>query len=447
MKYSQISVFLILTSLLGSASLFAQARQLHEGDKVDAVVAIVGKYPILRSMIDGEVQLVLVQSGRTYVSPDTLAKIREQILQTEIDQKVLLVRAEADSTISTTEAEIDERLDERIKQYERQFGSRAEMEKAFGKSVSEINASQELRDRARESILIEKVRGAKFSKPPTVSKRDVREFYAAYKDSLPVITAQVELATIVKLIKPDPQQKVRLKNFAKSLVDSLRNGADFTVFAARYSQHSTAKSGGDLGGPFPRGTFLPDFEAAAFKLRPGDVSDPVETDQGIHIIKLLDRKGEEIRVAQILLKPAASQNDEDSIRFIIESLEKRAKSGEDFARLARENSDDPESKNNGGSLGRVRVDELGPEQRAVIDSMQIGDISRPVKIAYSRTLTGFQIVKLLNRVDPHQPTVEKDYRDLEALAVQWKMAKEMQKFVDDSRKSVYIEIRDPKTYN
>ena len=238
-----------------------------------------------------------------------------------------------------------------------------------------------------------------------------------------------------------------MKALAKSLVDSLRSGADFTIFAARYSQHSTAKSGGDLGGPFPRGTFLSDFEAAAFKLKYGEISDPVETDQGIHIIKLLDRKGEEIRVAQILLKPTASKNDEDSILSLVQALGTRAKNGEDFARLAVEYSDDPESKNNGGSLGRVRVEELGAEQRAVIDSMQIGDVSRPVKIAYSRTLTGYQIVKLLDRIEPHQPSLKTDYRDLEALAMQWKMAKEMQKFVADARKNVYVEIRDPGKYN
>ncbi|MFI5263777.1 MAG: peptidylprolyl isomerase, partial [Candidatus Kapaibacterium sp.] len=217
--------------------------------------------------------------------------------------------------------------------------------------------------------------------------------------------------------------------------------------AARYSQHSTAQSGGDLGGPFPRGTFLPDFESAAFKLKPGEVSDPVETDQGIHIIKLLDRKGEEIRVAQILLKPTASKNNEDSVLALIQSLQKRAASGEDFSRLAKENSDDPESKVNGGMLGRVRLEELGPEQHGVIDSMKAGEISRPVKIAYSKTLTGFQIVKLISRVEPHQPTVEKDYRDLENLAMQWKLSKEMQKFVAEARKDVYIDIRDPKKNN
>lgn len=438
MNTFRIYLFSSLFSLICAQFAFAQPASLHDGDMIDGVVAVVGKYPILKSTI--ETQLIIA-TGRSSLPPDTIAKLREQILQNEIDQKVLVVRAEQDSTITVTEPEIDERLNERIKQYEHQFSSRAEMEKAFGKTVAEINSSPELRDKARESILIEKLRGAKFGKPPVVSKRDVQEFYAAYKDSLPHIGAQVELATIVKLIKPDPLQKEKLKNFAKALVDSLRHGADFTEFAARYSQHSTAKSGGDLGGPYPRGTFVPDFEAAAFKLRPGEISDPVETDQGIHIIKLLDRKGEEIKVAQILLKPSASKNDDDSVFAVIQSLRTRIISGEDFGRVAAENSDDQETKNSGGSLGRVRLEELGPEQRTVIDSMQIGDISRPIKIAYSRTLTGYQIVKLLSRVEPHDASLEKDYRDLEALTMQWKMAKDFQKFIEEARKNVYVDIR------
>ncbi len=383
------SLFLLFFFSVSVHSLFAQ--RFRDGDKIDGIAAVVGKYAILKSNIDIQVQAYLAQSSKPTTSPDTIAKLRDQILQNEIDQKVLLVRAEQDSTIiPPTEAEIDERLNDRIKQYERQFGSRAEMEKAFGKSVSEINSNPDLRDRARESIMIEKLRGSKFSRNTSVSKRDVQEFYNIYKDSLPTIGAQVELATIVKLIKPDPLAKDKLKAFAKSLVDSLRNGADFAAFAARYSQHNTASSGGDLGGPYPRGTFVPDFEAAAFKLKSGEISDPVETDQGIHIIKLLDRKGEEIRVAQILLKPAIGKNVEDSIYSLVQSLKTRISGGEDFARLAAEYSDDEETKNNGGSLGRVRLEDLGAEQRGVIDSMQIGDVSRPVKIAYTRTLTAFQ---------------------------------------------------------
>ncbi len=435
-------VLLAFAIALSATSAFAQTHTLREGDQVDGVVAVVGKHPILKSNIDAQLQLMLVQSGRNgSVTPDSVAIIRKQILQSEIDQKVLLVKAEQDSNISVSETEIDEQLGERIKTYERQFGSRAEMEKAFGKSVADIQASPELRERAREQIYIEKLRGSRFSKPPVVSRRDVQEFYLAYKDSLPSVGEQVELATLVKLIKAKPGEDVRIKALAKKLVDSLRNGSNFSDFAKRYSIHSTGANGGDLGGPYPRGTFIADFEAAAFKLKIGEISDPVETDQGTHIIKLLERKGEEIRVAQILLKASASGEDDDNARRMILQVRDSILNGADFNRMARLHSDDQETRENGGYLGKINLSELGPEQRGVIDSMKTDEVSRPMKISFSKTVTGYQIVKLLRRITSHKPTVESDYRELEYAATQWKQLKTFQKFVADARKEVYVEIR------
>lgn len=436
------SLYTIIFFSLIASSLFAQAKVVREGDEIDGIAAVVGKYPILKSTIEAQVQLILYQSGKTSPPEDTVIFYRNQILQSEIDQKALLVKAEADTLISVSESEIDEQLDNRISQYERQFGSRAEMEKAFGKSVAEIKASQDLRDRAREQIYIEKLRGNKFSKPPVVSRRDVQEFYSIYKDSLPDIgKEQVELGTIVKLIKPPAGEKARMMQLAKKIVDSLRNGADFTDFAKRYSQHPTASSGGDLGGPYPRGTFIPDFEAAAFKLKVNEISDPVETDQGIHIIKLIERKGEEIRVAQVLLKPGISKDAEDSIYKVALQLRDSLLNGADFGRIAKRYSEDEETKDKGGMLGKIYLSYLGPEQRAAIDSMSPGDISRPMKISFSKTVTGFQIVKLIKRIKPHKPTIEDDYDELEYTARQWKQMKDYQKFVADARKDVYIDIR------
>lgn len=428
--------------LVCAASVFAQPHTLREGDQVDGVAAVVGKHPILKSNIDAQLQLALIQSGRNgSMQSDSVAIIRKQILQSEIDQKVLLVKAEQDSNISVSETEIDDQLGERIKTYERQFGSRAEMEKAFGKSVAEIQASPDLRERAREQIYIEKLRGSRFSKPPVVSRRDVQEFYLSYKDSLPSVGEQVELATLVKLIKAKPGEDVRIKALAKKLVDSLRNGANFSDFAKRYSLHSTAANGGDLGGPYPRGTFIADFEAAAFKLKIGEISDPIETDQGTHIIKLLERKGEEIRVAQILLKASASGEDDDNARRSILQIRDSILNGADFNRVARQQSDDQETRENGGYLGKINLAELGPEQRGVIDSMKVGEVSRAMKISFSKTVTGYQVVKLLRRITSHKPTVESDYKELEYAATQWKQLKTFQKFVADARKEVYVEIR------
>ncbi len=438
---SLLSVVLLCLSI--EAPLHAQPPILRDGQKIDEVIAVVGKYPILRSTIDAQLQLALYQAGRTSLSPDSVSKFRKQILQGEIDQKALLVKAEHDTTITVSESEIDDQLNDRIKQYERQFGSRSEMEKAFGKTVAEIQQSPELRERARQQIYVEKLRGAKFSKPPVVSRRDVQTFYALYKDSLPSVTEQYELASLVKLIKPPAGEKERVKQLAKRIADSIRAGGDFAEFAKRYSQHATASSGGDLGGPYPRGTFIPEFEAAAFKLKIGEISDPVETDQGIHIIKLLERKGEEIRVAQILFKPTATKATEDSIYTMILALRDSLINGADMTRLTKAYSDDQESRDNGGYLGKVSPSDLGPEQRGVLDSMKVGDVSRPIKISFSKTVTGYQIVKLLNKVAPHQPTVNNDYKELEYATIQWKQMQDFQKFIADARKDIYIDIRDP----
>jgi peptidyl-prolyl cis-trans isomerase SurA len=436
-KTCAFALILVVAPLLAGA----QPGLVHDGDQLDGVAAVVGKYPILHGTIEAQLQIALFNSGRRAVSADTLAILRQQILQNEIDQKALLVKAEADTLITISESEIDDQISDRIKQYQRQFQTQQEMEKAFGKSVDEIRHSSDLREKAREQLYVERLRQEKFSKPPVISRHDVQEFYTYYKDSLPSVGEQVELSTLVKLIKPKTGELDHLKTLARKIVDSLRAGASFEDFAKRYSQHPTGSSGGDLGGPYPRGTFIPEFEAVAFKLKQNEISDPVETDQGIHIIKLLERRGEDIRVAQILLKPSVSLSDDDSVRALVNRLRDSIMNGVDFSRIAMTYSDDQETKSNGGYLGRVNVADLGPEQRSVLDSISTGDVSRPMKISYSKTITGYQIVKLIRRVTAHKPTVDGDYRELEFAAAQWKQVKEYQKFVADARKDVYIDIR------
>lgn len=432
--------FLAVAVVLTATSVFGQGTTVREGDKLDRVVAIVGRYPIFKSAIDAQVELMRYQQGMRDLSIAEMSTLRKSILESEIDQKVLVVRAEQDS-ITVSEEEIDERIDEQIKMFERQAGGKENLEKQLGKSVSEIKSSVDYRDRAKESILIEKLRMSKFSPNTMVSKHDVELFYQEYKDSLPEVGPQVELATIVKYVRPQLDQKEKTKSLGKRLIDSLRSGADFAVFAERYSQHSTAKSGGDLGGPYPRGTFLPDFEAAAFVLRDGEISNLIETDQGFHIIKLLERKGEEIRVAQILLKPTASKQEEDSVKSILDSLRGEILKGANFAKLAQEYSDDGETKNSGGDLGKVRLQDLSPEQKNLVEMMNVGDVSKPTKIALSKNLFGYQIIKFVSKVSAHKPTIESDYKNLEATAKQWKMMRDFQQFVANSRKQVYIDIK------
>lgn len=439
--HKNLIVFLFLTLLVASSA-NGQFRRVAEGDKLDAVVAIVGKHPIFKSSIDAQVQIFLLQRGITSLPLDTLMSLRRQVLNTEVDQKILLAKADQDSVV-VTEAEVDDRIDQQLRMYVNQLGSEAAVERQFGRSMAELRASPELRDRARESMIVDRVRYANTPATQSVTRSEVEEFYRSFRDSLPEVGAQVEIATIVMLVKAQKDQRERSLALARSLVDSARlAGADFAALARRYSQDATAQRGGDFGDFFPRGTFVAPFEEAAYKLQPGQISDVVETERGFHVIKMIDRRGEEVRLAQILIKPSATAADEDFVRSELLKVRERAIQGEDFGKLAQENSDDEESKAQGGYLGRVRVEDLSPEQRSIIDSMTVGGVSMPIKIAYANGPSGFQVVKLLSRVAPHAASLEQDYRELEATASQWKAARVFQEFIAKARSSVYVEVRD-----
>ncbi|HET6513152.1 MAG TPA: peptidylprolyl isomerase [Candidatus Kapabacteria bacterium] len=423
----------------------AQFRKAQEGDKIEAVVAIVGKHPIFKSSIDAQLQLFLLQRGITNAPKDSLMALRRRILQQEIDQKVLIAKADQDSII-VSEAMVDDRIEQQIRMYINQFGSEAAVEQQFGRTIGELRIAPELRERARESLIIEEVRRANVAMLQSVPREDVEEFFRIYRDSLPEVSGQVEIASIVMLVKPQGDQRERSLALATSLLDSIRRGSDFAELARRYSQDATATRGGDFGDYFPRGTFVAEFEEAAFKLQDGQVSEIVETDRGFHIIKMIGRRGEEVRLAQILIRPSATAQDEEIVKNELIRIREKAMQGEDFGKLAEQFSHDDESKAQGGYLGRVRTEELSPEQRSIIDSLQPGNVSMPLRIAYQNGPRGYQIVKLLRRVPPHRVSLEEDYRELEATAIQWRAAKDMQAFLDRARKSVYVEVRDLDRY-
>jgi peptidyl-prolyl cis-trans isomerase SurA len=445
-RFFAVGVLSLAPSILIVSGAIAQLAPPKDGDRLDAVVAIVGKHPVYKSSIDAQTQLFLMQRGTmTNVPPDTVMQIRRQVLESEIDQNILLAQADADS-VTVTEQEVDDQLDQLIKGYVQRLGSEAAVEKEFGRSIPELKSSPDLRERTRENLIVQKERYKILPPKESVARQDVEQFYQIYKDSLPTVPPQAELATIVKLVKPLPNQKQRSLAFAKSLVDSLHHGSDFADLAKRYSQHASASSGGDLGGYYPRGTFLPGFEAAAFALKPGEISDVVETEQGFHIIKLIDRRGEEIHVAQILIKPTVNAMDEQAVRDSLDLIRERAVKGEDFAKLAEQFSDDRETKSLGGSLGRIRLDELAPEQREVVDSLSEGGVSQPIHIAYPNGQTGFQIVKIIHKIPEHKLSMTSDYRELEAAATQWKQSQDFTKWLANARKSIYISIHDLSTY-
>jgi peptidyl-prolyl cis-trans isomerase SurA len=400
---------------------------------LDKVVAVVGNEIILKSELDYQVQLLAYQNKLDPNDPT----LRDKVLEGMIDDKLILAQAIRDS-VTVTDDEVTRELDSRIQNLIKQLGSQQKVEEIYGMSINKIRS--EFRDDMRKQLIIQKLKQQKFG-DMRVSAVDVRNFYETYKDSIPEIPEQVTLSHIFMVPKPSSMARAEAYAEAKALLDSLKHGADFAELAKKYSQDpGSASSGGDLGWA-KRGQFVPEFEQAVYALKPGEISGIVETQFGFHIIQLIDRRGELVHARHILIKIPHLQSDDDSTIAFLDSLRSRAIRGESFATLAREYSQDQDTRELGGDLGTVTLDQLSdnPAFLDTVKNMKVGEISNPVRVMFGKSY-GYSIVYLRNRIPAHKVNLEEDYDRLSAMALTMKQNEAYQKWIDQLKKQIYCKI-------
>jgi peptidyl-prolyl cis-trans isomerase SurA len=224
-----------------------------------------------------------------------------------------------------------------------------------------------------------------------------------------------------------------------ALRDSIRGGVDFADIARRHSEDpGSAPAGGDLG-LVRRGLFVKEFEGAVFALDEGQMSDIVETPFGLHLIQLLERRGDAVRARHILLRMERTPADDDSARAALARIRERALAGESFAELAREYSEDEQTRLVGGELGAFELENLDPELARTITGLKEGEISPPSRISEGSSY-GFHIVLLKRRTAAHEMSLEQDYRKLEALAMNYKRVQDYQDWVGELKKQIYWKV-------
>ncbi|MCU0358745.1 MAG: peptidylprolyl isomerase, partial [Cyclobacteriaceae bacterium] len=324
-------------------------------------------------------------------------------------------------------------------------GSPVDLENKFGKTLEQIRL--ELRDQIREQMVVNEMQ-QHITKDLSVTPAEVRRFFNRIpKDSLPFFSAEVEIAQIVKLAKISESQKEATKLELLDLRNRILSGEDFATLAKKYSADpSVTVNGGDMGF-VGRGMMVPEFEAASFKLKPGEISMPVETMFGLHIIQLLERRGNEYHSRHILLSPTPSPEDLETARNYLDSLRKVIlKSEITFEKAAKEYSDDLETKSNGGyfldedGAMRISVDELDPVIFFAVDSMKVGSISSPM--AY-RTDTGKEAVRIIfykTRMPPHQASLKDDWQRIQNATLNQKKGRTLERWFDKARKDVFISL-------
>lgn len=399
---------------------------------VDRIIAVVDKEIITESELQERISYVALQSRLDPKSPE----LRAQVLDGMITDKLVLAQAILDS-VSVTEEEVNRALDQQFQNFIRQTGSEARLEQMYGKSVSRLK--REFRPEMRKQLLIQKVRQQREANLQ-VARREVEEFYEAYKDSLPKVPEEVELSHIFIVPKPDSALDEQTRKTLSAIRDSIVAGGDFADFARRYSQDPTASTGGDLGWAKRGVVFVHEFEEAAFALKEKEISPVVKTQFGYHLVQLLERRGESVHTRHILLRTEQGPaSDSVTVRFLRE-LRDRARQGTSFAELARTYSEDDETKTIGGDLGLIAVEQLEPEFATVVTDLKPGDISQPHRVAL-RSSYGYQIVLLKKRVPAHDVNLTTDFKRVEQMALYMKRNRMNAEWVEELKKTIYMERR------
>lgn len=429
--------FLILSFIL-----FAVLSRAQESQVIDRVVAVVGQNVILQSDIEAQYIQMRLQGG----IKGSASSIRCEILEDLLFRKLMLNQAEMDS-ITVTDEQVKSEVDRLISYFVSQLGSQENLEKYYNKSMSEIK--EEMFRMRKDQMLVDQVQQAMLANVE-VTPAEVRKcYYDLPHDSIPMVNSKYEIAHIVK--KPDISldQKLEVKDRLYKMRKRILDGERFSTLALLYSEDpGSAKKGGELGF-HGRGEFAPEFEAAAFNLRDGEISEVIETEFGFHIIQMIERRGEFINVRHILLtvkvSPEALQEAYDELDSIAQLIHDDSLT---FDEAVRQFSDEKDRISGGILVNQVSggtlfdASELDQQVSYTINRMKVGELSEPVPMKTSDNRDAYRLLYLKRKTAPHKANLKDDYTLIRDWAMQKKREDIINKWIADKSKKAYIRVID-----
>ncbi|MGV3602521.1 MAG: foldase protein PrsA [Dyadobacter fermentans] len=426
------AIFMLLCNVVS----FGQGQQ---GVSLDKIIARVDNHYILSSELE--------DMYNQYKAEGRGAPEKCQLLESLIINKMLLAKAEIDS-VTVEDKEVDGELNAKMNYMVQRFGSEKNIVEAYGKSIE--NLKGELRQQVKEQKIVEKMQRT-ISGNVKITPADVRKFFNSIpKDSLPYIPSEVEVGHIVKKGTVTREQKEKLRQQLQELKQRAEKGEDFAMLAQIYSEDlGSAKVGGDLGFA-KRGQMVPEFEGAALGLKPGEMSNVIESQFGFHLIKLIETRGAEYHARHILLRPDYNKGTDmtdatralDSLRALIKTDSLK------FAKAALDNSDDKETAESGGliqdrSTGQARLTldaSMDPALYFAIDTMKVGDLSMPVSYRLEDGSSAMRILWYKSKSEPHTANLHDDYEKLAQIVLSNKRNNALEEWFKKAQGDVYISI-------
>ena len=415
---------------------------------IDEVIWVVGDEAVLKSDVEALRMQAAMEGMKWNGDPD--CAIPEQIAV----NKLFLHQADIDS-IEVTEADVAQEVEQQISYWlEMVDGSRERLEEYKHQSISQMR--QELRQEMRDRRKIQKMK-MKLVEDISVTPADVRRYFANMpQDSLPYVPTEVEVQIVTMTPRIDPEEINRVKDELRDYTERVTKGeTSFQALARLYSEDpGSARQGGELG-LMGRATLDPAFAAVAFNLTdPKKISKIVESEFGFHIIQLVEKRGDKVNVRHILKKPVVS---DEAIEKAIGRLDSIADNIREeqftFEEAASILSDDKDTRNNKGLMsntnmqtGRItskfQMQDLPQEVAKVVDTMQVGQISRAFQMINQRGKTVCAIVKLKNRVEGHKASITEDFQVMKDVVLNKRNEERIHQWVVDKIKSVYTRLND-----
>ena len=431
--------FVVLCAL----ALMTGSAVYGQDNVIDEVVWVVGDEAILKSEVE-EARMSALYEGRKF-DGDPYCVIPEEIAV----QKLFLHQAALDS-IEVAESEVIQRVDQMTNMYIANIGSREKMEEYFNKTSSQIREA--LRENAREGLKVQRMQQKLVGEIKITPAEVRRHFKDLPQDSIPYIPTQVEVQIITQQPKIPLEEIEDVKSRLREYTDRVNKGESFSMLARLYSDdRGTAINGGEM--PFTgRGYLDPAFANVAFNLQdPNKVSKIVESEYGFHIIQLIEKRGDRIKVRHILLKPHVPEEALMAGTARLDSIADDIRNGKfTFEEAASVRSQDKDTRNNHGLLpnpqtntSKFEMQELPPEIAKVVDKMKVGEISEAFTMIPQKTgKEECVIVKLKSRINGHKATISEDYQNLKEIVLEKRRDEMLDKWIREKQKHTYVRINE-----
>lgn len=416
-----------------------------ESSIVDEVIWVVGDEPILKS--DVEVMRLQGEMEGMKWNGDPDCSIPEQLAV----QKLFLHQAEIDS-IEVSEAEVAAGVEGQINHWIQTAGSREKLEEWRKQSISQMR--QQLHDDFKNNLLIQEMKRS-LVKDIAVTPADVRKYFKNLpEDSVPFVPTEVEVEIITRQPKIAIEEINRIKDELRDYTDRVTKGeTTFATLARLYSEDpGSARQGGEIDYT-SRGYLDPAFANVAFNLTdPKKISKVVESEYGFHIIQLVDKRGDKIKVRHILRKPKVTKEATDSMAIRLDSVAVDIRAGKvSFEEAATYISDDKDTRNNHGLMStatedgltsKMQMRDLPTEVARVVEKMNVGDVSDAFQMINSKGKTVCAIVKLKSRIEGHRATITDDFQVLKNVVLNKEREDFIHNWVVNKIKRTYVRMND-----